>query len=219
MSGENQAKPYGQWVRVQIFSLDQKTDPMICRVILDGQTTLLSHDGVLVAIPGVPVLLAGVVLGEASLDQVHAVEGQIKMTGMPIIVQRIPIKLRTLKVRIATGLKVLLRDLDEVPSKKARVNHVEVTGTLLAPAAIEAVSKTNYRAFIHLETSNRCAVTGYVHGHFSDKLYHDIHALMAGQSIGLIGALGNQQQTLVVNVTNLEVLTAAPLMEAAHEAK
>lgn len=56
------------WVVVQLFSLDQTDDPMVCRVVLDRSDHLLARDGVLVAVPGVPVLLAGVVIDSASND-------------------------------------------------------------------------------------------------------------------------------------------------------
>ena len=80
------------WVVVQLFSLDQADDPMVCRVVLDRSDHLLSRDGVLVAVPGVPVLLAGVVIDSASNDQINNVKGQIKATELPIV-QRIPLAL------------------------------------------------------------------------------------------------------------------------------
>lgn len=194
------------WVVVQLFSLDQADDPMVCRVVLDRSDHLLSRDGVLVAVPGVPVLLAGVVIDSASNDQINEVKGQIKATELPIIVQRIPLALSKVRLRVAEGLRYLIRDVGTVPHVDRQVNRLELTGTVVTKPIFEPKNKARFTARFDLQIGTQKQVVCLIHGQLNEPLYRTVNALESGQTVGITGHLGSHQGSLVVVISQLDVL-------------
>lgn len=194
------------WVVVQLFSLDQADDPMVCRVVLDRSDHLLSCDGVLVAVPGVPVLLAGVVIDSASNDQINKVKGQIKATELPIIVQRIPLALSKVRLRVAEGLRYLIRDVGTVPHVDRQVNRLELTGTVVTKPIFEPKNKARFTARFDLQIGTQKQVVCLIHGQLNEPLYRTVNALESGQTVGITGHLGSHQGSLVVVISQLDVL-------------
>lgn len=195
------------WVQVQLFSLDQVTDALVCRVVLGKETQLLSHDGVLVAIPGVPVLLAGVVVGVATDDQVDRVKSQIKATELPIVIQRIPLKLQTLRSRVAEGLRYLLRDLNDESVKERQVNRLELTGILANKPVIEQITQQKFIAQFNLTILPQGQFTCRVRGCLESTIYDTVSSLSSGQRVGLMGTLDCSEKTVAVVVNQLDVLS------------
>ena len=195
------------WVVVQLFSLDQADDPMVCRVVLDRSDHLLSRDGVLVAVPGVPVLLAGVVIdSSASNDQINKVKGQIKATELPIIVQRIPLALSKVRLRVAEGLRYLIRDVGTVPHVDRQVNRLELTGTVVTKPIFEPKNQARFTARFDLQIGTQKQVVCLIHGQLNEPLYRTVNALESGQTVGITGHLGSHQGSLVVVISQLDVL-------------
>lgn len=197
------------WLVVQLFSLDQADDPMVCRVVLDRSDHLLSRDGVLVAVPGVPVL-AGVVIDSASNDQINKVKGQIKATELPIIVQRIPLALSKVRLRVAEGLRYLIRDVGTVPHVDRQVNRLELTGTVVTKPIFEPKNKARFTARFDLQIGTQKQVVCLIHGQLNEPLYRTVNALESGQTVGITGHLGSHQGShqgsLVVVISQLDVL-------------
>lgn len=133
-------------------------------------------------------------------------KGQIKATELPIIVQRIPLALSKVRLRVAEGLRYLIRDVGTVPHVDRQVNRLELTGTVVTKPIFEPKNKARFTARFDLQIGTQKQVVCLIHGQLNEPLYRTVNALESGQTVGITGHLGSHQGSLVVVISQLDVL-------------